>query len=148
MCEMETRVPVSRILVVANRTAGSPELRDVLRERASRGPIRITLLVPATWEVADPRGGRETAARNLEAALRQLHASGLEADGVIGDPDPLVAVRDTWDPARFDEVVVSTLPTTVSRWLKLDLPRRVERATDCPVTHVIAPETPAAPVED
>jgi hypothetical protein len=107
---------MQRLLVVANRTAGSPELLQAIRGHASHGPIAITLLVPATWDLADPHGGRETATRTLHAALYQLRAAGLEVDGVVGDPDPLVAVRDIWDPARFDEVVVSTLPLpTVTR---------------------------------
>jgi hypothetical protein len=133
---------MQRLLVVANRTAGSPELLQALREHASRGPTAITLLVPATWDPADPHGGRETAARTLNAALHQLRAADLAADGVVGDPDPLVAVRKIWDPSRFDEVIVSTLPSAVSRWLKLDLPRRVERLTQLPVTHVRASEAP------
>ena len=133
---------MQRLLVVANRTAGSPELLHALREHASRGPTAITLLVPATWDPADPHGGRETAARTLNAALHQLRAADLAADGVVGDPDPLVAVREIWDPSRFDEVIVSTLPSAVSRWLKLDLPRRVERLTQLPVTHVRASEAP------
>jgi hypothetical protein len=133
---------MQRLLVVANRTAGSPELLQALRDHASRGPVAITLLVPATWDPADPHGGRETAARTLRAALHQLRTDGLGADGVVGDPDPLVAVRDIWDPERFDEVIVSTLPSSVSRWLKLDLPRRVERLTQRTVTHVRASEAP------
>lgn len=134
---------MQRLLVVANRTAGSPELLSALRDHAARGPIAITLLVPATWNLADPHGGRETAVRTLHAALHQLRAAGLGVNGVVGDPDPLVAVRDVWDPSRFDEVMVSTLPSAVSRWLKLDLPRRVERLTQRPVTHVRASEAPA-----
>jgi hypothetical protein len=138
---------MQRLLVVANRTAGSPELLQAIRGHASHGPIAITLLVPATWDLADPHGGRETATRTLHAALYQLRAAGLEVDGVVGDPDPLVAVRDIWDPARFDEVVVSTLPSAISRWLKLDLPRRVERFTQRPVTHVRASEAPAPAIK-
>jgi hypothetical protein len=118
-------------------------LLDVLCERCSAGPVAVMLLVPATWDVVDPHGGRETAERNLAAALRRLRAEGLEADGTVGDPDPIVAVRDIWDPARFDEIIVSTLSAPVSKWLKLDLPRRVRRLTGVEVTHVIASEAPA-----
>jgi hypothetical protein len=134
---------MQRLLVVANRTAGSPELLEALRGHAARGPVAITLLVPASWNLADPHGGRETAARTLKAALHQLREAGLEADGVVGDPDPVLAVQSIWDPARFDEVIVSTLPSAVSRWLKVDLPRRVERLTQRPVIHVHATEAPA-----
>ena len=43
-----------------------------------------------------------------------------------------------WDPAKFDEIVVSTLPTGTSKWLQIDLPHRVERITGMPVEHVVA----------
>jgi hypothetical protein len=139
-------VAATRVLVVANRTAGSPELLETLCEQGSSESIAVTLLVPATWHVVDPHGGRETAKRNLAAALARLRANGLEAEGVVGDPDPIVAVRDIWDPARFDKVIVSTLPAPVSRWLKLDLPRRVERHTGRDVIHVVASEALAPEV--
>ena len=136
-------MPATRVLVVANRTAGSPELLNALCERGSARHVAVTLLVPATWDVVDPHGGRETAERNLAAALRRLRAEGLVADGTVGNPDPLVAVRDIWDPAHFDEIIVSTLPAPVSKWLKLDLPRRVRRLTGVDVTHITASEAPA-----
>ena len=135
-----------RLLVVANRTAGSPELLERLEGRAEQGPITVTLLVPATWDPTDPHGGRETAARTLKESLHQLRAAGLHAQGVVGNADPVAAVRDIWDPERFDEVIVSTLPSAISQWLKLDLPRRVERITQCPVAHVLASEAPARSV--
>lgn len=130
----------ARVLVVANRTADSDELLDALRERATRGPVEITLLVPQTWEVRDPHGGRESATRRMRAALERLRDEGLAAEGQLGDPDPGVAVEAIWDPARFDEVIVSTLPHPVSKWLALDLPHRVARLTGAPVTHVVASE--------
>jgi hypothetical protein len=65
--------------------------------------------------------------------------AGLEkVEGRLGDPDPIVAVMEVWDPMQFDEIVVSTLPTGVSRWLGLDLPRRLERLTAVPVHHVVS----------
>jgi hypothetical protein len=48
------------------------------------------------------------------------------------------AVHDAWDPARFDEVIVSTLPGEASRWTRNDLPHRVAAYTGVPVTHVVA----------
>lgn len=128
----------AKVLVVASRTAGSAALLDALRERAVRGPARFTLLVPASWEIQDPHGGQETARRSLHDALERLAAAGLDAEGVVGDADPVAAVVAVWDPARFDEVIVSTFPAHLSKWLGLDLPRRVQRHTGVAVTHVVA----------
>ena len=133
----------SRVLVLANRTAGSAQLRHALLERRDRGPIAVTLLVPAAWEPQDPHGGVETGRRRVRAALADLRDTGLDVQCRVGDADPVTALREEWDPDRYDEVIVSTLPGRVSRWLQIDLPRRAGRITGVPVTHVEAAEVPA-----
>jgi hypothetical protein len=135
----------ARLLVVANRTADSDELCAALAERAAEGPIRVTLLVPACWEVTDPHGGRQSVLRRLRAATEQIARAGIQIEGIAGDPDPVAAVEAIWDPERFDEVIVATLPESLSRWLRIDLPRRVERLTGRPVRHVVAHEREATP---
>ena len=121
------------LLVVANRTVDSPELLAALRERARQGPIHATLLAPATWSE------REEAEQRLAAAVAALAESDIPAEGMVGDSDPIVAVQETWNPGRFDEVIVSTLTEGASRWLQIDLPHRVARLTDCQVRHVAVP---------
>lgn len=136
----------AEILVVANRTAGSPELIAALRERADRSPAKFHLLVPATphgvaW-AADMHSAGSEAESHVRAAVERLRAEGLEVDnGKVGDPDPVAAVEDAVNFHEFDEIIVSTLPKHLSKWLKLDLPHRVERATGKPVEHVSASET-------
>jgi hypothetical protein len=132
----------AKVLVVANRTADSDELHAALLERANDGPIDVTLLAPAAWEVVDPHGGTQSAWRRLNAALRRLASAGITARGVVGDADPVAAVQAIWDTQRFDEVIVATLPRHLSRWLGLDLPRRVEQLTGRPTRHVVASERP------
>ena len=124
-----------RILVVANVTATSEELLATLRERAGRDTCRFTLVVPAP---AVGPVGREAAQRTLDEALQHLREAGIEVEGVIGDHDPISAVTDEFDPQTYDEIVISTLPTGVSKWLQVDLPHRIERTTGVPVTHVVA----------
>ena len=80
----------------------------------------------------------------LDEALDQMAAAGLEAEGTVGDPDPIVAVTEAWDPKRYDEIIVSTLPMRLSKWLHAGLPERIERITGAPVTHVVSqPPEPA-----
>ncbi len=118
------------VLVVANLTATSEELLAALRERAERGACRFTLVTPRSGPESD---------QLLANALKAMREAGLEkVEGHMGDSDPIVAVMELWDPMKFDEIVVSTLPTGVSRWLGIGLPRRLERLTDVPVRHVVA----------
>ena len=125
----------ARVLVIANVTASSPELLDALRARQQQGPMVPTLLMPAT---KNGYAGKEEAQERLDGVLAQWREAGLVATGVVGDPDPAVAVHETWDPRSYDEVVVSTLSGQTSKWLQADLPHRVQQITGCDVTHVEA----------
>jgi hypothetical protein len=118
----------SKLLVVANQTVDSDELYDALRERADKGPLVVTLLVPQ-----DQQSGLGL---RVNAALERIHGAGIEAEAMLGDVDPACAVIEVWDPHRWDEVLVSTLPVGLSRWLKCDLPQRIQRAVDAPVHHL------------
>lgn len=137
-----------KVLVVANRTAESEELLEALKQRAADGPASFTLLVPTTphgvaW-AADMHSGSEDAEEHMTRAVERFRAAGLDVEGKIGDPDPVAAVEDEVNFSDYDEAIVSTLPTHLSKWLKVDLPRRVERKTGLRVTHVIASEVKAA----
>jgi hypothetical protein len=125
----------TRVLVIASQTAASDDLVAALKARTEKGPARFTLLLPAT-ELGF--NGREACRPRLEAALEAWRAAGLDAAGQVGDPDPMEAVIEAWDPREYDEVIVSTLPGASSRWLRGDLPLRVARHTDVQVTHVVA----------
>jgi hypothetical protein len=134
--------PSAKVLVVANRTAGSPQLISALRSRVSRSPARFSLVVPAVpyglaW-AADMKAGLVAAEIRAAAGARRLRLAGLEvADARVGDPDPAAAVADALHGARFDEVFVSTFPAGVSAWLRVSLPQRLRRLTDLPVHHVV-----------
>jgi len=127
----------AEVLVVANVTAGADELVEAMRRRAESGPAAFTLLVPAT---GGGSAGREAAERRLASGLERFRGEGLEVAGVVGDPDPVAAVQEAWDPASFDDIIVSTLPTHASRWMLVDLPHRLERMTGVPVRHVVVSE--------
>jgi hypothetical protein len=121
-------------LVVANVTAASDELLEALAREAAKQPARFTLIVPAT----PFSGGRAAAQEALSLACERLREEGLEADGRVGDADPIIAVTETWDPRTHDEIVVSTLPMRFSKWLHAGLPERIGKITGAPVTHVIS----------
>jgi hypothetical protein len=131
------------ILVVAHQTAASPGLLETVRRRADAEWSRFMLLVPrrprGLHRAVDPEDhGWEEAARAIELALPLLEgAAGGEVEALIGSHDPLAAVEDALASGDFDEVIVSTLPARLSRWLHIDLPRKVA-ALGLPVTTVTA----------
>ena len=131
------------VLVMANRTAESPELLEALKARAEQGACEFTLVIPSTphglsW-AADPSSGQGEGEHHRQAFVDELREEGIDVkDAKVGDPEPLAAVQDACNAAQFDEVIVSTLPLHVSKWLRLDLPSKVRAATGLPVTHVVA----------
>jgi hypothetical protein len=133
----------TRVLVVANRTAATPALIEAVRERAAKSPARFTLLVPnpakGLHRVVDPEDqSRDEAEQTLELAVPLLEqAAGSPVEGMVGDAEPLAAIQDAINIHGFDEIIISTLPTRVSKWLKLDLPSKAA-GLGLPVTTVTA----------
>jgi hypothetical protein len=130
----------ARVLIVAYRTAATPLLLNAVRARARRSPCSFTLLVPRPYWDPDT----EEAEATLELAIPLLEeAAGGHVDGIIGDTDPFIAVRETVTNIGIDEIIVSTLPERVSHWLRRDLPHRVEQF-GLPVTVVTAQQSERA----
>ncbi len=140
----------AHILVVAHQTAATPVLLAAVGERARRDPATFHLVVPGSahgmHKVVDPEdSGDDEAGRVLAEALPKLSkAAGQPVTGSVGDGEPLMAIQDAVNLGQYDEIIISTLPRRVSRWLKLDLVSKT-RALGLPVMHVEATtaESPA-----
>ena len=133
--------PNDTTLVVATRTAASPELIGRLSEIAAQdtagagGGHLFIIVVPAPGA----GGGAAVEARaHLDAALARLHDAGLYVAGMVGDPDPFTATMNALQFFRISRVVISTLPETKSGWMRADLIERVRRYAACPIEHVVA----------
>jgi len=138
-----------RVLIVANQTLGGIELQREIEKRTASGPCEFWVLVPAT-PVPDlsmvPKGlggddGAAVAEARLERELSRLRDLGVTAEGEIGDPDPLAAIRDAMEHRQVDEIILATLPQGVSRWLRQDLVHKVQRRFRLQVTHVVSTAT-------
>jgi hypothetical protein len=147
-----------RYLVVANQTLGGELLTAQLAECMDAGPCRFYLVVPVTntegsdrWFTGGLEGvlpgaykiARTLAGGRLQHELGRLREAGAEAAGEVVDPMPLDAIRKLATREDVDEVIVSTLPRRLSRWMAMDLPHRVRRATSVPVTHISGPAGPS-----
>lgn len=151
-------------LVVANQTIGGEQLYEEIQRRIDEGECEFHVLVPvtATRDYASALGGvsgsgaafpipstEQSGPDSQEVAWDQardrmnhlvgnIRDRGAAATGQLGDPDPYAAIKDALEQQAFDEIILSTLPSGISRWLKMDLPSRLERAFDGPVTTIVA----------
>ena len=147
-----------RYLVVANQTLGGEQLTAKLAECMDAGPCRFYLVAPVTNTEASDRwftGGlegvlpgayriaRTLADGRLQNELARLREAGAEVDGEVVEPVPLEAIRKIASREEADEIIVSTLPRRLSRWMAMDLPHRIRRATKLPVTHITGPAGPS-----
>jgi hypothetical protein len=120
----------TRVLIVANRTASTPRLIEGVRRRAEASPCEFALLIPDVTDRKQADWTLETAQRLLRPAARG------RVEGLVGGPDPFESVREAVQQGNFDEIIISTLPRRVSKWLRRDLIRRVE-GLGLPVTAIV-----------
>jgi hypothetical protein len=127
-------------LVVGNQTLDSPELTEAIQERIGQEPATFHVVVPATpvsrlltWDEDDARAA---ATERMTEALDRLRAMGAEVSGEIGAPDPIEAAQDALRGREVDEIILSTLPPGISRWLGQDVPTRLKGSVQVPVTVV------------
>jgi hypothetical protein len=139
-------VGTKQILVVANQTLGGTSLRSEIQRRLADDTCKLTLVVPATppQEHATWTEGEaiDIARHRLDAAIKTFSEMGADVEGVVGDASPITAIDDALRVKNYDEIIVSTLPPGLSRWLKQDLPHRVERRYELPVTMIIGAKEP------
>lgn len=135
-------------LIVANQTLASPALSAEVARRIAAGPATFHVVVPLTPIVHrltwDEDESRRAAQERLDALLEHLRSAGAVANGEIGDPDPVAAVRDALRSVEVDEIVLSTLPAGISRWLGQDVPSRLRGSVSQPVVVVTAEREEAA----
>jgi hypothetical protein len=137
---IQTQARTRRYLVVANLTLGSEQLTLLIQRRLQRGPCSFHVVVPAspdpstmTWAEGDVHRAARSRLDQALSMFRTLHA---DVTGEVGDGMPLLAIEDAVRTETFDEIIVSTLPPGVSRWIGLDLPTRIAGRFGVPVTHV------------
>lgn len=158
-------VTVKRYLIVANETLARDKVPALVAARDAAGPAEFHILVPATRSretrqltamVGDPLSGyavtdivgldeaisrdRDAARTRLATFTARLEEQGVDYTSEVGGADPFQAILGVMQRSSFDEIIISTLPSSVSRWLRIDLPSRIRRAYSLPVI-VVTPDS-------
>jgi hypothetical protein len=124
------RADPAHVLVVANRTAATRTLLDAVHARVERdGAVYFHLLVPKS---PGARAVVDRAVPLIEAAAHRPVTG-----SVARREDPMDAIEEALHDGDFDEIILSTLPPHLSRWLHMDLPSRVAHL-GLPMTLVVA----------
>jgi hypothetical protein len=135
--DLESPRERAHVLVIANQTVLGEPLLGAIRERAAAGPVDFTILIPADADGAEQR---------LREVCARIGTQGINASGLLGDPDPVVATQNAMHDEQVDEVIVSTFPEQSSGWLRRDVVGRI-KSLGKPVTHVVVSKEEAeAPV--
>jgi hypothetical protein len=134
-------------LIVVNQTFTSPTLAEAIADRMRQGEATFHVVVPATpighgltWDEQEAFAAAEA---RLAEILERLRGIGAQATGEVGSKDPVAAVEDAMRSRTVDEVILSTLPAGISRWLGQDVPSRLRGSITVPLTVVTAPREPA-----
>ena len=131
-----------RILVVANETVGGERLRSCIREKSEGYDARVLVVTPALnsplkhW-ASDEDGARAAARERLERSLARLREAGVEAEGELGDSEPVQAIEDAMRTFGADEIIISTHPEGRSHWLERGVVSAARERFDAPITHVV-----------
>jgi hypothetical protein len=131
-----------RILVIANETVGGDTLRECIHSRAKGTRANVLVVCPALnspvkhW-VSDEDPARAAAQQRLDASLARLRQGGIDANGEIGDSEPLQAIEDAMRTFGPDEVIISTHPEGRSNWLERGIVTTARERFAVPITHVV-----------
>jgi GABA permease len=131
-----------RILVVANETLAEVRLAEEIERAAAGYRTHVHVVCPALtsrvrhW-ASDLDGARAQAQQRLDQTLSQLHAAGIEANGEIGDEDPLRAIEDVLRTFGPDEIIISTHPEGRSNWLERHVVTRTRESVALPIAHIV-----------
>ena len=130
---------MNRILVIANETVESELLAHAIRAKEAS---HVLIVAPALngrvrhW-TSDDDDAHAAADERLRRSLDRLAASGIPANGMVGDADPLQAAADALRVFPAEELVVATHPEGRSNWLARGVVERARRRFGLPVVHLV-----------
>lgn len=135
--------PPRRALVVVTEQVAGSELRDVLLARLAKSVTEVFVVAPALVDsglkhtMGDIDDAIEPARERLRGTLRELRQAGLNADGEVGDSDPVQAIGDEIVKFAPEQIVVVAHSDEEGAFAEKGLLEQAERDFDLPVTELV-----------
>jgi hypothetical protein len=140
-----------RALVVANETIAGERLRAALLEQLDGGTDTVFVVSPALAGSAlkhymgDVDEAVGPAAERLRETLAQLREAGLEADGEVGDSDPIQAISDEIQKFHPDQVLIVGHRDDEGVFAEQGLLEQAQRDIELPVTELFVDANSSRP---
>jgi hypothetical protein len=132
-----------RILIVADEAVAGEELRRSVVEHFDGSPASVFVVAPALVDsglkhtMGDVDDAIAPARERLETTLEELRKAGIDADGEVGDSDPMVAISDEILKFQPDQILLVAHGGDESAFAERGLLEQAQRDLDLPVTEVI-----------
>jgi hypothetical protein len=128
------------ILGFLNEVAGGRRLLEAIRSRVDGGAEQVALAAPQNQpmagQIVDRDEVRQAAQSRVEVTQAVLREFGVDAVGVVMDPDPELALDDAIRAFAPREVLLSCLYETRFGLTRKNLVEWAKSHFDVPVTHI------------
>ncbi|MGD9735607.1 MAG: hypothetical protein AB7V58_08375 [Solirubrobacterales bacterium] len=130
------------VAVVTDTLQGDEPVRELTRSADGEG-VEVRLVVPAVeanvlrHTMGDIDEPRQRAEKRLAASLRYLQQHGVQAQGEVGDPDPVQAAQDALLKAPADEVVFFEYEKGEERWFEGGMFEHAKESLEPPLRMVV-----------
>lgn len=132
-----------RVLIVADEAVAGEELRRSVLDHLDGKPDSVFVVCPALVDsglkhtMGDVDEAIGPAQERLERTLEELRSAGIEAEGEVGDSDPMVAIQDEINKARPDQILLVAHGGKESAFAERGLLEQVQRDLELPVTELV-----------
>jgi hypothetical protein len=138
-----TEETAARALVVIDEGVSGRELRESLIKHLGDGVGAVFVVAPALidsglkYTLGDVDDAIPAAEERLRKTLAELREAGIDAEGEVGDSDPIQAISDEVVKFDPDRIVLVAHREEDSAFAERGLLEQAERDLDLPVTELI-----------
>jgi hypothetical protein len=140
-----------RVIAIVTDDLHGSEPAEQIQQNADGDGIEVRMVVPAVeaspfrHTMGDIDEPKQQAAERLERNLKVLRDGGIEANGEVGDPDPVQAAQDALLKAPADEVLIFEHAEGETEWYENGLYERAQESIEPPLRLIVLEQTANQP---